>query len=84
MQISRVIPILVCFAIFGGDRIAARAQSQLPSSETMILAPKNIHEECLQLSKGQTVSFVFESSQPIDFKLHYHQGNEVTYPINSQ
>ena len=84
MLISRVILVLAVFAILGGTKGAVQAQSQPPEFKTMTLAPTKFHEECLELSVGQTVHYVFDSSRPIDFNIHYHQGHEVTYPVKHQ
>ncbi len=84
MSVSRVILILAVLAILGGASGVLRAQNQPPEFKTTTLAPKRIHEECLELSAGQTVRYVFDSSQPVAFNIHYHQGDEVTYPVKHQ
>lgn len=40
-----------------------------------------IHEECLALKPGERVEYRFESTEPVDFNLHYHEGNAVVMPL---
>ena len=43
-----------------------------------------IGEACPELQAGQTLSFNFESTKSAEFNLHYHEGDEVTYPVEPQ
>ena len=43
-----------------------------------------IHEECFRLAEGDRVEFRFESTEPVDFNLHYHEGNAVVMPISRE
>jgi hypothetical protein len=36
-----------------------------------------VHEECFKLGEGDRVDFAFESSEPVDFNIHYHEGQAV-------
>ena len=45
------------------------------------VAPYEWHEECLHVEAGDRVEFTFESTEPVDFNIHYHQGNAVLMPI---
>jgi len=45
------------------------------------IAPYDWHEECLHLEAGDRVEFTFESTEPVDFNIHYHEGNAVVMPI---
>jgi hypothetical protein len=40
-----------------------------------------IHEECLKLEPGDRVQYEFESTAPVDFNVHYHDGNAVVMPV---
>ena len=50
MPISRVMLALAVLAILAGAGAALRAQGQPPESETVTLAPTEIHEACLELA----------------------------------
>jgi hypothetical protein len=43
-----------------------------------------IHEECFRLAEGDRVEFRFESTEPVDFNLHYHEGHAVVMPISRE
>ena len=45
------------------------------------LPPYEVLEECLRLEQGERVEFAFESSEPVDFNIHYHEGKTVVMPI---
>ena len=45
------------------------------------LPPYELHEECLQLKRGDRVEFAFESTEPVDFNFHYHEGNTIVMPL---
>jgi len=46
------------------------------------IAPKKFLEVCGKQKKGDSVSWQFKGSAPTDFNIHYHVGNDVTYPEN--
>jgi len=45
------------------------------------LAPYADHEECMRLQPGDRMEFAFESTDPVDFNVHYHEGKTVVMPI---
>ncbi len=45
------------------------------------LPPYQIHEECLKLEPGDRVEYRFESTEPVDFNIHYHEGKAVAMPV---
>ena len=45
------------------------------------IAPYEWHEECLHLEAGDRVDYSFESSEPVSFNIHYHEGNAVVMPL---
>jgi hypothetical protein len=45
------------------------------------LPPYQIHEECLRLGPGDRVEFRFDSTEPVDFNVHYHEGKSVVMPL---
>jgi hypothetical protein len=38
-------------------------------------------EVCGKLSKGDSVHWAFEATGPLDFNIHYHQGEKVVFPV---
>ena len=45
------------------------------------LPPYGVHEECLRLEPGDRAEFAFESTEPVDFNFHYHDGQAVVMPL---
>ena len=45
------------------------------------LKPGGIAEECLRLEAGRSRRFEWTSDGPVDFNIHYHQGDKVSYPV---
>ena len=41
-----------------------------------------VHEECFKLNEGDRLDFGFESTEPVDFNIHYHEGHAVVMPIS--
>ena len=48
---------------------------------THTIKPRSVAEECFTLPGGQSIGYVFESSAPMDFNIHFHRGNDVLYPV---
>lgn len=46
------------------------------------LPATEIHEDCFSLFPGQTLSYSFQASAPMDFDVHYHESDTVVYPIS--
>ena len=45
------------------------------------LAPYGIHEDCADLAAGDRLDYRFESTTPVKFNIHYHEGGMVLMPI---
>jgi hypothetical protein len=39
------------------------------------------HEECVRLEAGQVRHYYWRASGPVDFNIHFHSGDTVTYPV---
>ena len=46
------------------------------------LAPYAAHETCFKLADGDRLDWRFESRAPVDFNVHYHEGNSVIMPVS--
>jgi len=40
-----------------------------------------IHEDCVRLAPGDRVEYRFESTEPVDFNIHYHDDKAVVMPV---
>jgi hypothetical protein len=43
-----------------------------------------IHEDCFKLNERDRVDYGFESNEPVDFNIHYHEGPAVVMPISRE
>ena len=60
--------------------VGTLADTEAEPSQTQI-KPRRISEECVELQPHQRLVFSFRVSKPVHFNLHYHEGEEVFYPI---
>jgi hypothetical protein len=67
---------IACCAAFAH---AADAPSTTPFTKS--LEPKAMHEECVKLAAGDKRKYYWKSSAPVDFNIHYHEGNDVSFPV---
>ena len=49
--------------------------------DTVTLKSSNMHEECFELVGRQKLFYEFNSDQPVDFNVHFHNGDKVHYPV---
>ena len=40
-----------------------------------------IHEECVKLVPGDRLDYTFSATAPLQFNIHYHEGNTVIMPV---
>lgn len=45
------------------------------------MQPGDIHEECVRLEQGKSRAFEWTSDGPVDFNIHFHSGERVSYPV---
>jgi hypothetical protein len=48
------------------------------------LSPYGIHEECRTLAPGDRLDYRFNSTAPVAFNIHYHDGNAIVIPITHE
>lgn len=70
-DVRRILPVFLFLPLL------CQAQQQ---SIDIVLPVKQVHEECLDMQAGQSLHYRFESSADLEFNLHFHHGNNVTYP----
>ncbi|MDM4765408.1 hypothetical protein [Pelomonas sp. SE-A7] len=49
-------------------------------AQSLELAPGKFAEVCGPLKAGQSVAWSFEADGALNFNIHYHEGEKVTYP----
>ncbi|HVP87872.1 MAG TPA: hypothetical protein VMU79_07325 [Casimicrobiaceae bacterium] len=45
------------------------------------VAPYAVHEECVDLDRGERIGYYFVSVAPVTFNIHFHDSNAVIMPI---
>jgi len=45
------------------------------------IEPKKIHEACARMEAGEKRRYHWKSNVPVDFNIHYHRGNDISYPV---
>jgi len=50
-------------------------------SGTVSLAPFEFRESCFEMTTQDTLRYDFQSDQPVDFNIHYHDGLTVRFPV---
>jgi hypothetical protein len=48
------------------------------------LPPYQSHEECMTLAPGDRLQYRFESTAPLAFNIHYHEGRAVVMPVTRE
>lgn len=60
------------------------AEEELAHHIIVTTNQRQIGEACPELKAGQVLQFEFKAKQTVEFNLHYHQGDKVSYPIERQ
>ena len=76
MQVMRELAATATFA-FAEDAPPATATGKFSVS----LDKGGEHEECAHLDAGQMRHYYWRASAPVDFNIHFHHGDEVSYPV---
>ena len=60
---------------------AASAAKNPPAPVDAALEPGKVHEVCERLEKGDKRRYHWKATAPVDFNIHYHEGEKVTFPV---
>lgn len=74
----------VCYGLVAACLLTACAVAPVDAPkvvESYPLAPYALHEECVQLAPGDRLDYRFAGTAPVDFNIHYHEGNAVIMPV---
>ena len=65
-----------------GSSMPLQADNSASKHFVLVTTHQNdIGEICPEMNAGQTLSFDFKSNNEVEFNLHYHEGENVNYPI---
>jgi len=58
--------------------LIAFANSEVDNS---VVEAGKVHEVCMKLEDGQKMEYSFKSAMELNFNIHYHDGDNVSYPV---
>lgn len=65
-----------------GTLLAAQTSSSSSSAAVVTtLEPGKSYEACMTLGAGDQRRWYFKADAPVDFNIHYHEGDQVTYAV---
>ena len=79
-------PMLLLFALAcsvstsQAELISFKLDSNLSFKTQSNIQPGKFSEVCGKLKKGNLMRWQFDSSAPLDFNIHYHEGKEIFFP----
>lgn len=76
--------LLFAFArpVVAGSTAATEESAASSAPATVMIASKDIHEDCRKLEVGSVLHYSFEADQALDFNIHYHDDSGVTMPVD--
>ncbi|MEW6117115.1 MAG: hypothetical protein AB1553_09475 [Nitrospirota bacterium] len=72
--------LLLAFTLTGCNSLMKRDRMQTVTIETVV----HPHEECMEMTPGDMLSYSFTASGPFDFNIHYHEGKDIFYPVSQK
>ncbi len=84
MRVSNSIAILLLAALScaaQAEVIEIQWDSTGRFEKAVVVQPGKFAEFCGKLGKGVQVAWSFTSAEPVNFNIHYHEGETVTYPV---
>ncbi|MDG1995061.1 MAG: hypothetical protein P8J14_01075 [Emcibacteraceae bacterium] len=65
-------------AVALGLTLSAQAAEK---KDRALVQPGKVHELCIALDFGQKLEYGFVSRRAMNFNIHYHEGDNVSYPV---
>ncbi len=78
-SMKRLLAALVLAPCLALAQAPAKADGWKPFNFT--LEPKKVHEECQRIEAGEKRRYSWKSDVPVDFNIHYHEGDKVHFPV---
>ena len=79
-------PVLLLFSLAcsvstsQAELISFKLDGNLSFKTQSNIQPGKFSEVCGKLKKGNLIRWQFDSSAPLDFNIHYHEGKEIIFP----
>ena len=68
-------------ALSAGLGVLGWQRMQPKASERATLAPAELHEACFDIAPTTRLEYAFETSHAAQFNLHYHEGEDILFPL---
>src|SRR3954468_4065892 len=67
--------------LFASSAAFLAAEPFQPTQFSATLQPGRIHEECARIEKEEKRNYHWRADAPVDFNIHFHRGDDVSYPV---
>ena len=74
----------VSLALSAGLGVMGWRILQPGASEQLTLLPSELHEVCFDIAPPIKLEYDFQTSHPVQFNLHYHDEDNVLFPVPEQ
>lgn len=71
----KIIPTIIISMLLTASAIAAE------KTDSARIEPGKVHEVCMDMEFGERLTYAFQSSRAMNFNIHYHVGDNVSFPI---
>lgn len=78
MSLSKLIAVLL---LAGALTCCAAGKPYQPEGSAMTIRPRGMIERCYVVPPGGELKYSFSASMPVDFNVHYHEGEKVVYSV---
>jgi hypothetical protein len=90
--INTMLYICIMLIALGGCATPKETTSDIPGKDTrgesvqgnVTIKPSGSYEECIELRPGQVFDYEFESSDYVNFNIHYHSATGLYYPVDKK
>ena len=77
---NQILSLVFCFTTCQAELIPFKLDENLSFKTQSNIQPGKFSEVCGKLKKGNLIRWQFDSSAPLDFNIHYHEGKEIIFP----
>lgn len=72
------IKLFVCAVVL---TLSAQSIAAEMKSDKSVVDADKVHEVCMNLLDGQKMSYSFKSAKSMKFNIHFHEGDNVSFPV---
>jgi|APSaa5957512493_1039668.scaffolds.fasta_scaffold59022_2 hypothetical protein len=70
--------VILLSALVSGLPFISQAAEKTDSAR---IDPGKVHEVCFAMEFGERLTYAFMSSRDMKFNIHYHEGDDVSFPV---